>query len=460
MVYGSSAVDQMTSDVMQLLVVTTFVVLMFTSGTYVLYQKHDDDAHGRTELGDACAEFVAMRGRVDRWDHLLFAFANAAIDGTTHAACLMEELPQHWALAWLYFFTFNVLTVVLLLNLLIAMMAKTFDNVWEASEVNHQFLFARLVRSQQTRPPEPPPLTLLRGPVTLVALLLISLSALLEALMPRRGHAYAIVTRAKEFVLAGFEYSSFLNIAKELERRRLGLEAEAEASERAEADGVDGGVDGADDSFKGADSKPGTTAATGDDGDQAPAAVSSATLPPSTRSGLLKASALRVMLALRWRRGPARSVDAQSRLTISTSSRRSAGIREATASRSSSISRHASGAAAANLGMDGEYVGIEFNGRNTFQAWRASLTPEDLREHCSSFIAKHENDVAQEQRWRSNMVKRIGEMLEESEARISRRLDTHFGEQARTSPSASPTGVPAASSQATVTVKELSALSA
>ena len=50
-----------------------------------------------------------------------------------------------WPVAWAFSFLFSVVSVLLLINMLIAMMTKTFDNVWEASEINHQFLFARLV---------------------------------------------------------------------------------------------------------------------------------------------------------------------------------------------------------------------------------------------------------------------------------------------------------------------------
>lgn len=63
-----------------------------------------------------------------------------------------------------------VLSVVLLLNMLIAIMAKTFDNVWEIAEIEDRYLRAQLaVQYFGTEPP--PPFNLLRLPSHLPELL-------------------------------------------------------------------------------------------------------------------------------------------------------------------------------------------------------------------------------------------------------------------------------------------------
>jgi hypothetical protein len=93
-----------------------------------------------------------------------------------------------------------------------ALILAAFDNVWEAAEVNCQFLFARLVFFQRLRPPEPPPLNLLKIPITLLALFLIGVTAAL----PAESIAHHYVSQFKDYMLAGFEYSSIINIAKEL----------------------------------------------------------------------------------------------------------------------------------------------------------------------------------------------------------------------------------------------------
>ena len=326
------------------LVIMLFVVFMFTSGIYVLLNANGGGAMADEDLPSECSNFYSMRGRLDRWEHLFFVVVNSALHGDmyTHIPCMMRVLPEHWALIWMYTFTFNILAIVLLLNMLIAMMAKTFDNVWEASEVNHQFLFARLVKSQQTRPPEPAPLTLLRAPVLFLAFALIALAAVI----PRTWRIYVCISKARERVLAGFEYSSFLNIAKELEAKQK-EHAQTEESESKKA-----------------------------------------------------------------------------------SKNAAAGYRQETR-----VNRHGSEsltklffkgskqAAAANLSLSGEYIGTTFSGRNTFEAWRASWTKADLNDFAADFIASHQDDVAQETRWRSKMVMRIGEMFEQLEKRVNRRFD-------------------------------------
>ena len=50
------------------------------------------------------------------------------------------------------------------MNMLIAMMARTFDNVFDAQELNYQFLLAQTVLTWRTQPTMPPPFNVLRIP--------------------------------------------------------------------------------------------------------------------------------------------------------------------------------------------------------------------------------------------------------------------------------------------------------
>ena len=61
-----------------------------------------------------------------------------------------------------------LLSVVLLLNMLIAMMAKTFDRIAEDAATNYHFMFAQLVVSYRDGPCVPPPFSLLGVPYALV----------------------------------------------------------------------------------------------------------------------------------------------------------------------------------------------------------------------------------------------------------------------------------------------------
>ena len=112
----------------------------------------------------------------------------------------METMPKYWFLTWVYGFTFFVLSVVLLLNMLIAMMSKTFDTIWETSQETHQLLFARLVTGLITVSPEPPPLNMLRMPAYF-------LNAVLKCLhLAAPGNTS--LQSAHEFVAAGFDFSA------------------------------------------------------------------------------------------------------------------------------------------------------------------------------------------------------------------------------------------------------------
>jgi hypothetical protein len=226
--------------------------------------------------------------------------------------------------------------------MLIAMKAKTFDNVWEASEVNHLFLFARLVYFQRLRPPEPPPLIILKWPATVISLGLIGLTAIL----PRQSAAYRAVRAAKDWFLSGFEYSSIVNIAKDLERRRLHEQEMQDILTR-----------------------------------ESKASAASS-----------KEQAMRKMT--------------QRRL-------------------------NASARAAENTDKEGEYIGTFVRGRNTFEMWKRALGADGLREFVTDFMVKREDDVAQEERWRSKMMKRLGQMFDRVGERIDGlqdRMDMKFDE--------------------------------
>lgn len=57
---------------------------------------------------------------------------------------------------------YSVLTTILLVNMLIAIMAKTFDDIWEQQERNHQMNFAQLALSWHAATVAPPPLSVFR----------------------------------------------------------------------------------------------------------------------------------------------------------------------------------------------------------------------------------------------------------------------------------------------------------
>ena len=94
-------------------------------------------------LGEVLAMLVtaSMKGEPD---HVLIASADSS------------------TFSWVMMFIFGIVVVLLLLNLLIARFAKTFDMVYENVDANFKVAFARVVLECRAKELLPPPLNLLR----------------------------------------------------------------------------------------------------------------------------------------------------------------------------------------------------------------------------------------------------------------------------------------------------------
>ena len=75
---------------------------------------------------------------------------------------IMVQSDSHSAFAWGVMALFGVVVVLLLLNLLIARFAKTFDMVYENVDANFKVAFARVVMAGYNKELLQPPLHLLR----------------------------------------------------------------------------------------------------------------------------------------------------------------------------------------------------------------------------------------------------------------------------------------------------------
>ena len=168
------------------------------------------------------------------YTEILFVLFNSAFTGDTHIECLLHLVHPGLAwFAWFLTFTFLIITLVLLLNMLIAMMAKTFDNVWEASQAEAQYLFARLVFYQAQRAPEPPPLNTLRAPSLLASWMLRQLVHYFPNRDPERPRR---LDRAYTFIHMSFQFGTridyksarAINLVKPGERDSKGEEIKDE----------------------------------------------------------------------------------------------------------------------------------------------------------------------------------------------------------------------------------------
>ena len=88
----------------------------------------------------------------------LFTTLQRLIEGALTGGDFFEcarETTQAPLTAWFVSLVYVILTGVLLLNMLIAMMAKTFDNISEAAMTNYLFLFTQRTLALRKEPPTP-----------------------------------------------------------------------------------------------------------------------------------------------------------------------------------------------------------------------------------------------------------------------------------------------------------------
>jgi ankyrin repeat protein len=137
-------------DVRYFLVLLAFLLFAIAASYTVLLSGTDGAA--------ACSEDL---GGLDLPSTLVI-LVEATLTGDLFFEC--AHASSNAVAAWMLSFIFAVLTVVLLLNMLIAMMSKTFDNVVEALGPNYLFLFGQLCFSLLHEPPTPPPLNVLSWP--------------------------------------------------------------------------------------------------------------------------------------------------------------------------------------------------------------------------------------------------------------------------------------------------------
>ena len=289
---------RMVNDLVQLLVIQALVAGSFGAALYVLFRSHGASSDVEsiallvTEASnahDSCNTLLTQHAGFTyrSVQGLFFAFLNGAIEGNSYDACLMREHPM-WGVTWLYAWLFKLITAVLLINMLIAMMTRTCDTIYEASAIHSQFLFVQLVFVQFDRSPEPPPFNLLR----------------------------ILVIAIERFVTL---IKSLLTGAS-LERSCLSLEQ----------------------------------------------------VLGFLRSGLYHNHSL------------------------------------------------SNGQAADSLDSSGRYVGSNIDGHNSWETWKSAKSEGELRDFLEDFVARHADDVAQEERWRTKMMKRIARQFDSTDRKIEK----------------------------------------
>jgi len=146
-------------DVLYFLVLLLFLLIAFAASWTVLLEPE-------SSLIAGCADELGG----GKFHTTLLLLLEGALTGSDYFECARNSTNSPVA-AWMISFVYVTLTAVLLLNMLIAMMAKTFDNISEASATNYLFLFAQRTLALQNEPPTPPPLNALGLPCQAMFLL-------------------------------------------------------------------------------------------------------------------------------------------------------------------------------------------------------------------------------------------------------------------------------------------------
>ena len=73
-----------------------------------------------------------------------------------------------------------------------------------------------------------------------------------------------------------------------------------------------------------------------------------------------------------------------------------------------------------SLDTSGRYVGSNVDGQNSWETWKSAKSEGELKEHLGDFVARHADDVAQEERWRTKMTKRIANQFDITDSKIEK----------------------------------------
>ena len=159
---------RMGNDIIEFLVLFLVLVLAFCSGLYALYKDPD---------GSADAELLAKMAPCPNWDEafdtwfttfLTLMEAMLAQDGDTQCFRATSQ-PQ---IGTMIIYTFMLVAVLMLVNMLIAMMAKTFD-AYHGSSRHYLFIRARTINDLHAcEPQDLPPFNLLSRPYAFLSSIL------------------------------------------------------------------------------------------------------------------------------------------------------------------------------------------------------------------------------------------------------------------------------------------------
>ena len=130
---------QMFADIIQWLVLLVIILLSTSSALFVLHSLGSPKPYSAISCGTKGTPFMRFEGS---WIKMF----EGSLIGEPYFDCMGIHNEygsvDHW-FAWVFAVCFQIVVGLLLVNMLIAKMAKTFDSIWENQGVNFMFLRAR-----------------------------------------------------------------------------------------------------------------------------------------------------------------------------------------------------------------------------------------------------------------------------------------------------------------------------
>lgn len=191
---------RMLNDLISFLLLASFIILAFGAAFFVLIARSTASAYSNHRVLHSSRGASAPGISSLRSDSGTLTFASVltlllegALDGEPDRIMEVMGGPHVLNFTWVVMALFGIVVVLLLLNLLIARFAKTFDVVHENLDANFKVAFARVVLKGASQELVPPPFNLLRRTMLLCYSVLASFTTLARSL-------YVVATERDEAV--------------------------------------------------------------------------------------------------------------------------------------------------------------------------------------------------------------------------------------------------------------------
>jgi len=149
--------QRMVNDMVMWVFMTAIVVISFTSAFHTLYSDTYDYRAAALNRGDEVCE-NNMDDLFEQWSQAFQIMIEVLLSADGQFDCLRQSSNSSVAVVFMYFYV--LITCVMLVNMLIALMAKTFDNVFEQQATQFLYIKAATMSVWLNYPAAPPPLNL------------------------------------------------------------------------------------------------------------------------------------------------------------------------------------------------------------------------------------------------------------------------------------------------------------